>query len=387
MAVTVTVLFLVALAGAVAWKLFQLYKDPGNAPLRAVTLCLVCAGSSYPLAMPGGATGLDAVAGHGAAKLAQNVLLLATCYFLMCFYMYSAADGRAGHRRARREAMGLLLVIAVITVVTITAPRAVLNGSFSTADMTVPHVAAFYLVAGLYLMYSLTAAFCWTQRYARFSQRPLSTGLWLAAVGLAGMAAACLIRAVFVVIRSQGSPVPSVLTVATSLMLVMTVPLFVIGITYPGVRTRITAMRIWHQHRQLHRRLHPLWLLLTQAFPHTVLRTSDSVSWRDRWRARGVHRRYHRRIIECRDGLVQISPYLAALDHGGTASDATMPERVARRLRDAAHACDRRNEGAVGAAWMAGVTPHASLAMPQQRGRDADLQQLLSLSDALCATT
>ncbi|MCX4731510.1 MAB_1171c family putative transporter [Streptomyces sp. NBC_01363] len=381
------VLFLTVLAGAVAWKLFQLFKDPGNSPLRAVTLCLVCAGCSYPLAMPGGATGLDAVAGHGAAKLAQNVLLLATCYFLMCFYLYSAADGRAGRRRARREAVGLLLITAVITTVAITAPRAVLVGSFSTADMTVPHVAAFYLVAGLYLMYTLTASFFWTQHYARISQRPLSTGLWLAAVGLAGMAAACLIRAVFVVIRSQGSPVPDVLTVAASVLLVVTVPLFVIGVAYPAVRNRIAVMHIWRQHRQLHRQLYPLWLLLSEAFPHTVLQTSNSASWHDRWRARRVHRRYHRRIIECRDGLVQISPYLAALDQSGATSDTTTPERVARRLRDAAHTCDRRTAGAVGSAWTAGATPEASSAIPQQQYRNDDVQELLSLSEALRSTT
>ncbi|MEC4020240.1 MAB_1171c family putative transporter [Streptomyces sp. H27-D2] len=378
MAVTVTFLFLSALAGAIAWKLLQLSKDPGNAPLRAVTLCLVCAGCSYPVAMPGGATGLDAVAGHGAAKLAQNVLLLATCYFLMCFYLYSAADGRAGRRRARREAVALFLVIVVITAITITAPRTALDGSFSTADMTVPHVAAFYCVAGLYLMYALTAAFGWTQRYARISQRPLSTGLWLVAVGLAGMAAACLIRAVFVVIRSQGSPVPSALTLATSLLLVTTVPLFVVGVTYPGVHNRITAMRIWHQHRQHHRQLYPLWSLLSEAFPHTVLPTSDSASWHDRWRARGVHRRYHRRIIECRDGLVQISPYLAPQRHNAVASATTTPERVAQRLRDITHP---RERGAPG------PEPQPSLALPSRRDRDADVQQLLSLSDALRTTT
>ncbi|MBT2454174.1 MAB_1171c family putative transporter [Streptomyces sp. ISL-86] len=375
-ATTVTVLFLVLLAAAVTWKFFQLTKDPRNPPLRAVTLCLVCAATSYPLAMPGGATGLDAVAGHGAAKLMQNILLLMTCHFLMCFYLYSAADARAGRRRARSERLVLLLVIVAITVTALTAPHTVLSGSFASADMTIPQVAVFYLVAGLYLMYAITAAFWWTRRYARISQRPLSTGLWLTAVGLGGMAAACGIRAVFVVIRSQGNAVPAALTAVTSMVLVLSVPLFVIGVTYPGARNRLTAIGVWHQHRTQHRQLHPLWLLLSEAFPHTVLYTAGSGSRRSRWRSGGVHRRYHRRVIECRDGLVLIGPYLTALRAGATTADDAALKRVAERLDEAERSCPHAGTGPERA---------MALAIPQHRDRDADVRQLLQLSDALRA--
>ena len=47
-----------------------------------------------------------------------------------------------------------------------------------------------------------------------------------------------------------------------------------------------------------------------------------------------MHRRYHRRIVECRDGLVDISPYL-----GYTAEDTEVldldPAELAERLRRA----------------------------------------------------
>lgn len=375
-AATVTVLFLVLLAAAVTWKLFQLAKDPHNAPLRAVTLCLVCAATSYPLAMPGGATGLDTVAGHGVAKLMQNILLLLTCHFLMCFYLYSAADTHAGRRRARREGWGLVLVSTAITAIAVTAPDTVLSGSFATADMTIPQVAAFYLVAGLYLMYTISAAFWWTRRYARISRRPLSTGLWLTAAGLGGMAVACAIRAAFVAIRSQGHAVPTVLTTVTSLLLVLSVPLFVIGVTYPGARNRLTAIGVWHQHRAQHRRLRPLWLLLSSAFPHTVLYAADSASRRGRWRSGGVHRRYHRRVIECRDGLVLIGPHLAALRDGDATTEDAALSRAAERLHEAERSCLAAGTGPEQA-----LTPTAL----RHRDRDADVRQLLKLSDALRA--
>lgn len=199
--------FLFCLGVAMAWKWYQLSKAPSDRPLRSVTLCLTCAAASYPVAMPGGATGLDTVAGHGAAKVAQNLLLLATVYFLMCFYLYAAADERRGRRRARAEAALVLVVGTAITAAAANVPHRELAGSFATTDMTVWQVAFFYAVAGVYLMYALTVAGLWTCRYARLSMRPHSTGLWAAGAGMAGMAAACAMRAVIVAARWRGAAV------------------------------------------------------------------------------------------------------------------------------------------------------------------------------------
>jgi hypothetical protein len=83
-----------------------------------------------------------------------------------------------------------------------------------------------------------------------------------------------------------------------------------------------------------------------------------------------VHRRYYRRVIECRDGLVRISPYLARyrIDPGADAST------LASRLKDAlrAHA-----EGEP-------VPPQAMpVAIPQGDGLDADVHELVALARAL----
>ncbi|MFE5908722.1 MAB_1171c family putative transporter [Streptomyces wedmorensis] len=362
-----TLVFLLGLVAAVVWKLYQLTKAPQDKPLRSVTLCLVCATLSYPLAMPGGASGFDTDAGHGAAKLAQNVLLLATVYFLMCFYLYSAADERVGKRRARREGVLVLLVAATITGAAVTVPHEVFVGSFATTDMTIPQAAVFYLVAGLYLMYALATAARWTRRYARLSAKPHSTGLWVAGAGMSAMTVACAVRAVIVAIRWGGGSVSSALMSAVALLLVVSILLFVFGITYPGVRTRFSSCRLWFRHRRAHRRLEPLWALMADAFPQFVLPT-DSLSWRARWRARGVHRRYHRRLVECRDGLVQIGPHLPATGFDDGA------EHLARRLRDAVHAHKHASAGPI---------PARPLAIPLQRSREADVQELLAMSDAL----
>ncbi|MEV5468059.1 MAB_1171c family putative transporter [Streptomyces griseoincarnatus] len=364
-------LLLLIPVAAVVWKLYKLTRDPHNAPLRSVTLCLLSAVLSYPLAMPGGASGIDAVAGHGTAKLIQNVLLLLTVYFLMCFYLYSA-DGHAARRRARREAVVVALVAVSIIVAAESVPNEVFAGSFSTADMTIPQIAFFYGGAGLYLMYALGVAGWWTRQYARMSRRPHATGLWMAAIGLTAMAVACAVRAVFVAIRWTGGTVPQPLMAGVAFLLVVSILLFVAGVTYAGARARITSLKLWLRHRRDHRRLTPLWQLLSEAYPENVLRPA-SAALRDQWRARGVHRRYHRRIVECRDGLVDISPYLV-----DKAEDTEVleldPAELAERLRQAVTTIGK------GALSPRQAVP---LAMPQGDDRDADVRQLIAVSDAL----
>ncbi|ULR56231.1 MAB_1171c family putative transporter [Streptomyces deccanensis] len=367
-------MLLLIIAAAVIWRLYLWSRAPHDAPTRSVALSLLSAGLSYPVAMPGGTTGIDTVAGHGTAKLVQNVLLLLTVYFLMCFYLYSA-DGQAARRRARWEAVVVAAVTAAIILAAVNAPHEALAGSFSTADMRIPQVAFFYAGAGLYLMYALGAAGRWSARYARMSRRPHATGLWMTAIGLGAMAAACAVRAVFVAVRWSGGPVPHQLTTSVAVGLVVSSLLFVAGITYSAVRARITATRLWLRRRRDHRRLIPLWQLLIEVYPENELPPASRGLW-DRWRARGVHRRYHRRIVECRDGLVDISPYLARGEDGTGLLDLD-PTQLARRLRSAATMI-KNGVPAPGQA--------VALAVPQEDDRNADVRQLIAVSEALRLT-
>ncbi|RKT11334.1 hypothetical protein BX285_5282 [Streptomyces sp. 1114.5] len=370
----VTVPLGVVLVIAVAWKLYQLIKAPHDRPLRAVTLCLVCAGMAFPFGQAAGRRVVDSAAGPGTALLLQNVLLLGAVYWLMCFYLHSASDQHQGRVRARWEAVPLVVAVAVISIAAVATPRSVEDRMYETADMRVTPVAVFYVVAGLYLAYALASALPWTWRYARMSTRQLATGLWLAAAGMAGMVAADVIRLVLVVFRWRGNPVPPVLTFSAGLLLAIAIPLFVIGITYPGLVTRIAALRIWRNHRRVYWRLHPLWTALHEVYPEDALHRVPVGLWSDRLSLRGVHRRYYRRVIECRDGLVRISPYVAQLgvhdDRTGTSSPALLAEHLRTALRT--YAAGR-------------PTPSTAvpMAMPHTDDLDADVQQLVVLADAL----
>ncbi len=159
---------------------------------------------------------------------------------------------------------------------------------------------------------------------------------------------------------------------AIAFLLVASVLLFAAGVTYSGARARIASVRLWLQHRRDHRRLAPLWELLAEAYPDNVLSPASSAAL-DRWRARGVHRRYHRRIVECRDGLVDISPYL--LDPGDDSVVLNIGSAdLAARLRRAS----ARIEKGVPA-----PRPAVPLAMSLGSDRESDVKQLIAVSDAL----
>lgn len=406
-----SLVFVVAIAGALAWKYYQVAQAPRDLPLRAVTLCLTCAAIAFPFGLSSVAERCDEVLGVGFSKLAQNVLLLCTVYWLMCFYLYSAGNGRRERVRARWEAVWLTVSVALLVLSTVITADEPGERTYEAVDMQVPGFALFYFVGGGYLVYALAAALRWTVPYARASYRPLSTGLWMVAGSMAGMVLAGSVRLVVVVIRWQGGSVPSALPGSASIVLSLVIPLFVIGVSYPGLATRLVALRIWRQHRRVYRRLLPLWLLLHEAYPQDELSRVPTGRWRDRLLLRGVHRRYYRRVIECRDGLVRISPHLARIDTADPQRSA--PERGSEGAGEAPSepAGESRSGGgdhdqapplpgsspvelasrlraalAAQAAGDTATTQAIPVAVPESDSLDADVRQLVALADALRAT-
>lgn len=354
---------------ATVWKLYQLTKAPHDRPLRAVTACLASAAIAYPFGVADVATPVDAVIGTGVSKLVQNALLFIAGYWLMCFYLYSAADAEVGRRRARQAIIPLVVSVAAITVATFITPIGQRGAEYDTGDMHTPGVALFYFFGGLYMVYALTLALRWTVRYARLSHRPLVTGLRIAAVGMTGMVLGSGVRTIFVVIRVASSLKTSPFITVADLLVLLAIPTFVIGVIYPTLATRIAALRVWWQHRRLCRQLGPLWTILHEAYPEDALSRVPAGPWRDLLQLRGVHRRYYRRVIECRDGLVRVSPYLASRNGADSADgDLAGALRAALRARAA-------GEPVAG--------PAMPVAIPDGDGLDADVKQLVALSKAL----
>lgn len=371
MAVTLRLVVTAALLDlAVMWKLHQLRKAPQDRPLLAVTLCVAGAAASFSLAITPVHRPLCALFGSGFSRLLSNALLLGSAFWLMCFYLYSATDRARAGRRVRREAMLLGIVVATIARATVVTPPSVRGRPYATADMAVTSVAVFFTAAGLYLVYALGAALWWTLRYARMSQRPLSTGLWLTALSLACMVAANSLRVAGNVIRWSGGAPPRSLLGCSALLLAVAIPVFVVGVNFSSVATRLAAFRVWTQHRRTYRQMRPLWAALHDAFPEASLHRPATAAWGEALHVRGMHRRYYRRVIECRDGLVCISPHLLKLGLGQAAPPETVAEFLPSALR--AHAV-----GAAADSYAVGI------ALPSEDSLDADARQLVAISQAL----
>jgi hypothetical protein len=375
----------IVLALALVWKASQLIKAPSDKLLQAVTLCIICASCSYPLGLPAGARLADSLIGAGMAKLLQNVFLLGTVYCLQCFFLFAISDRETGRGRARRELVPLGVTVLVITLAMLATPADERSHTYATANMQAPGVAVFYVAGGLYLVYSLAMALWWTLRYARMADRPLATGLWLIAAALTAMVLAGTLREVLNVVRWLGGTVPAPVIVGAKLLLDLAIPLFVIGILYPATVARWATVRLWWHRRRMYRRLAPLWTALHREFPEDALNRSVPGGWRDVLRVRRVHRRYYRRVIECRDGLVRLSPYLVragaedGAESGGAAEPLSQlpPKIAARRLRAALRAH---------AAGEPVPTQAVPIALPSGDDLDDDVRQLTVLSDALQTT-
>jgi hypothetical protein len=334
------------------WKLIHLARAPRNVPLRCVAVCLACAAAGFALGLP--VASVTSPAGRWLV-FADFSLVLATSCALDCFFLFSLLSGPAARQRAVRRGFTLAAAVTMMAVaVAMTAPRA------SIRDLAVPAVAVFYLVFEVANGGFLADAWRWTRRGIAGADPVLARGLRVTSAGLVLMLAALIPLATVVIVRWARLPSPPALMTAGELIAIPGILVFLVGVTYPGAVMRVSAMRMWGRHRRLYRQLAPLWSELHRAFPEDALTRVPSSAWRDAVSLWGVHRRYYRRVIECRDGLVRVSPRL------GTS---TGREPLADRLL-----------AALQTTTTAAPAEAVAVAVPATAGLDADAQELAVLA-------
>ncbi|GDY31730.1 hypothetical protein GTS_33630 [Gandjariella thermophila] len=349
----------------------RLVRAPHDLATRAVTACLAFAAVGLGLQW----AAADA-AGHGSVapgvlKLVQNLVQYIALWCLMLFFLF-AGFGPAARGRARREILPLAAAAVALTAAMFATPPGLRDHTFASADMRVPGVAAFYGLGGLYFLYVLVQTGRWAWQYADESDPRMRWGLRTASVGLGVSALASAVRVGFVVVRFAGGAVPASATGAAALALVLGGLLFMLGVIYPAVLTRAAAIRAWSDHRRVYRELAPLWELFHEVYPQDALHGPYGPR-RDRFALWRVHRRFWRRVVEIRDGLVQLSPHLADV-----AFSAEEPRQ--EQIRKLTEAVRRQRSG---------VRPTSSAAVlvaaPATAAPEADVEQLLALSRALQA--
>ncbi|WP_406689331.1 MAB_1171c family putative transporter [Saccharopolyspora sp. ID03-671] len=297
----------VALLLALAWFTYRLLREPGDLALRAVVAWIL-------LRVFGTLIGISDVFSESVSKLIYNLALNASWFCLMLFFLFSAV-GHGAVRKAWGEAVVLTVTSVVMTVAMATVPEPVREAVSSQtgrlpAEMTVHGVAIFFLVGSCYFAYAASRTAYWAIQYAKESAPRARLGFRVAAVGFSCLATAAAIRAVFVVIRWSGGNIPARIETVVNLLVPLGILLFVLGVCSVGLSVRWTSARLWLRRRRQFHALRPLWQHLHTAFPSDELESSKR-NHRDEIMPMRLHRRFWRRVVEIRDGMVQLSPQLA----------------------------------------------------------------------------
>lgn len=354
----------VVATGALSWMVVQLARSPRNRGLWVLTGCVMAGATQYLLAW------YQQTSPNGLAKLGQNLTMVVFQFLLVCFFLYSTNDAR----RIRRQGLICLVVVALLVafwVMTPSAYRGYHHDAIFSPDFPFVSMRLFQLTGSIYACYIVAIAGHTSWRFAGLSRQPLSMGLRIIALALGGKCIGAAERTAAVLASWTHHPLPEYSHASAGLVLWASQATFLLGVVYPSLTGRILAARRWWDHRRAYRRLKALWSALHEVYPQTMLHRVPQSKVRHILDWHSMHRRYYRRAIECRDGLVYISPYLPRPAQGQRPRTA---DQWARELRTALTASANHYPPVEGAMLVA---------EPAGSDLESDVAELVALSQAL----
>ncbi|MEU9313559.1 MAB_1171c family putative transporter [Streptomyces sp. NPDC048256] len=361
----------------VLWKGIDLARAPHDRVLRFLFVSLLMLLGGEVLSLPEVNAAIDAATAVGVGKVAFNGIHLSGLFALILFFASSTRGTDAAYRRSLRINVGLLSCALIALVISMIATPATMRGhSLGTPFMAEPAIAAFYLVGNTCFVYAHLASALRALRYGRRMSRHLRLGLVTMALGLLGLTITSVDRMVLVVLRIDEPGSHEAFNTVNWAISNWAMGSVLVGICYSAGVQLITRLRSTVHHRRMREELTPLWTVLTSAYPELVLNQATTGSPWHRLRRRRAHeQRFYRRLIECRDGLVLLSPYLtrvapdADLAHGPA-------DQLARHITEAL------------AQKPTDESPHtelsaARIASPVGNDLGADARELIAISHAL----
>ncbi len=245
----------------------------------------------------------DRIVVIGSSRVLGYALIVLGVAALAVTFFYGPTES-SRQRRAGIEAVPLVVAVIGLSVAMTVTPSELRTAALNPLTVREVGLAVFFVVAGAYLVYGLADCVFSLTQLMPFARGYLTRSLRFMAVGLSFAAIGSLLQVGFIVVNmTRLAALPPVLTTSRWVMGIGAL-LFIIGICYPGVRGIIVAERYRHRHRRDYRRLGPLWRELTGVLPGIVL------PGRRHGRGTDIHIAYQRRVVEIRDVLVQLSPYL-----------------------------------------------------------------------------
>lgn len=298
---------------AVVYKLPSLYRAPRDVGRRSLWLTLFFLALAATALAPPVYVGIDHLLAYpNFARLLSNSLTLLTCWSVLVFLAHLSGKSTRG-REIRWTGLLLGAALLVMAALFLSAPVYPEALDFPERYAAAPHVLEYRLVYLLYV--GITDAtmirLCW--RYAQVASHvSLRLGLQIvAAGGVAGLL--YVVNDGYFLMTRQLSivyPLSDPVTIHQTLV-VLLVGLAVTGATMPAWGPRLGVPRLyrWVQCYRALWRLCPLWLALCRSCPEIALvrprsRVFDVLNLRD------VDFRLYRRVVEIRDGILALRPYV-----------------------------------------------------------------------------
>lgn len=339
--------FYVALAAVATcgllWLLPQVPRLARVPRLVALAGLMLFWAASWPFGLiansGAGTLGLDRLD----ARTIEHALRLVATACLLAFVLATPPSQAPSGRRRTIAAWGwqvgaLLLAVLALTLNTAATPvelrdqlAGMANGDAvgGTGPVGSTPVALFFLIENIYYLAAFIIAVVWVAGHLRREPLPaaLRRGLRLLGAGSAVLVVATAALTVSVLIRWSGTPPPPAINGVGLTLLALGLLTVVLGLAAPMASGLISTLRIVRENRAAARELEPLWDQLREAFPgqdppHGSGSSSLSYSAYSEHAAAPplavwLSRDYYRKLIGCRDGLHQLSPYLQEAGHRG----------------------------------------------------------------------
>ena len=230
--------------------------------------------------------------------------------------------GRFSWRTGRSRGLVIALMALWVAFIVGNARGSELFGSFARREFWPTIYMAVFIGYMAYVLGDVMVR-CW--HYAGSAGGSLGVGLRLIAAGCASALAYAAIKAAALGLVDVGPGMPTFWeSTIGRIVVVLAGALVALGASLPALVRRWQVVSRWRRNYAAHDQLYPLWAALIAFTPGLALEAPGSRA-RDRLRVRDMDMRLYRRVIEIRDGRLELRELFAP--SVVTASRALAPAR------------------------------------------------------------
>lgn len=321
---------------ALSLKLVQLWRDPHNPALRAICGVLGALGVSVLVGWSPCYLAIDEFT--GIANLARYVMhgsALAAAASIQTLFLYLGDPDKAPRRSQWRWAA--LLCVLVIMAVSFSRAGFSVEAPDDFADRYAdsPQLAEYMLAYLGYVGLAMIDVFRMSVRYSRkLPKSLLRFGIRLLVVGSVVGLGYVIHKLAFVVAGRLKLELPWAEGQVSKLLILSGIAFVAGGLVIPSVGSYVVDVRHWPHRYQLYRDLYPLWEAI-----YSVNKAVNLHPPRRRPTIRLMNHALYRRVIEIRDGIRELSPYIdpaITQTAAQAAADIGIAPQEARAIGDAA---------------------------------------------------